>query len=354
MTAIAERLSAPPALQRRPRVAMKWKLLGAFAGAFSIVFGFIAVWVIHDAGAKVRDRLVTELNNTAVGAARSLDADMFAELLATVPAVPDPSNPAGLGYPDSEAYVALARQLYSIKDIVPEANPYTYYMAPEDGKLYFAVSSGYFYTPQFGVMYKEPVANVADPETYQRMAAGLTNTTDEPPYTDEYGSWVSVYSPILDRSGKVVGAIGIDYSLAYVATVQKDVQRNMFVVLGGSYVALLLLVLVLSSTLVRPLARLTAATRRIADGEYDLDVRSIVKSRFPDEMYELGQSFAIMAEKVAARERHLTKEVQRLRVEIDQAKREEAVQEITSTDFFEDLSGKADQLRAALRRKETP
>ena len=104
----------------------------------------------------------------------------------------------------------------------------------------------------------------------------------------------------------------------------------------------------------RPLARLTAATRRIADGEYDLDVRSIVKSRFPDEMYELGQSFAIMAEKVAARERHLTKEVQRLRVEIDQAKREEAVQEITSTDFFEDLSGKADQLRAALRRKETP
>ncbi|MBK6764703.1 MAG: methyl-accepting chemotaxis protein [Micrococcales bacterium] len=127
----------------------------------------------------------------------------------------------------------------------------------------------------------------------------------------------------------------------------------MFVVLGGRR-PLLLLVLILSSTLVRPLARLTAATRRIADGEYDLDVRSLVKSRFPDEMYELGQSFTVMAEKVAARERHLTKEVQRLRVEIDQSKRDEAVREITSTDFFEDLSGKADRSRAALRREGAP
>ncbi|MBK6764701.1 MAG: hypothetical protein IPG68_16180 [Micrococcales bacterium] len=54
MTAVAERAVASPAFDRRPRVAMKWKLLGAFAGAFSIVFGFIAVWVIHDAGTKAR------------------------------------------------------------------------------------------------------------------------------------------------------------------------------------------------------------------------------------------------------------------------------------------------------------
>jgi hypothetical protein len=60
-----------------------------------------------------------------------------------------------------------------------------------------------------------------------------------------------------------------------------------------------------------------------------------------------------MAEKVGARERSLTKEVQRLRVEIDQVKRQEAVEEITHTDFFEDLTGKADLLRAALKRRES-
>lgn len=331
---------------------MKWKLLGAFAGAFTIVFGFIAVWVIQDAGNKARERLVSELTNTAIGGARTVDAVKMRDMLATVPPVRDADNPSGYGYPDSASYRQLARQLFAIRDMVPEANPYTYYLNPVDGRLHFAVSSGYYYIPQFGVTYKEPVEQVVSAATYERMERGLTSTTQEPPYTDMYGSWMSVYSPILTEDGKLVGAIGIDYSLAYVATVQKEVQQDLILVLGGSYIALMLLVLVLSNALVRPLTRLTAATKRIADGEYDLDVRSIVRSRFPDEMWELGQSFAVMAEKVGARERSLTKEVQRLRVEIDQVKRQEAVDEITHTDFFEDLTGKADQLRAALKRRE--
>jgi HAMP domain-containing protein len=114
------------------------------------------------------------------------------------------------------------------------------------------------------------------------------------------------------------------------------------------------LVLLVSGALVRPLRRLTEATHRIADGEYDLEVRSLVKSRFPDEIYELGESFEIMAAKVGARERSLTKEVQRLRVEIDTVKREQSVEEITGTDFFSDLKAKAAVMRARMHEDHEP
>jgi hypothetical protein len=68
-------------------------------------------------------------------------------------------------------------------------------------------------------------------------------------------------------------------------------------------------------------------------------------------MSDLADSFKVMATKVAERERALTREVQRLRVEIDNTKREETVREITETDFFADLAAKAEDLRGRMHRK---
>ena len=334
------------------RVAMRWKLLGAFASAFTIVFVFIAFWVVDFSTGNAESRLVEQLNGITIGGAATIRTQEFELLITTVPAVPDPTNPYGVGYPDSPLYVNSAKQLQQIREIVAEANPYTYFRDPGDGQLYFATSAGYFLDPPFGVTYRVPVADVASPETYARMERGLTETVNEPAYTDPYGSWISAYSPIKDDTGRVVGALGIDYPLTYVDDVRLGVRNEVLPVLLGSYFVLLLMVLLLSSTLVRPLRRLTAATRRIAAGEYNLDVRSLVRSRFPDEMYELGESFEQMAIKVGAREKSLTQEVQRLRVEIDQSKREEAVKEITETDFFSDLAAQASKMRARMRLDE--
>jgi hypothetical protein len=58
-----------------------------------------------------------------------------------------------------------------------------------------------------------------------------------------------------------------------------------------------------------------------------------------------------MAEKVAARERSLTTEVQRLRVEIDQVLREEAVEQLTESDAFADIAGRAAEMRRRMREQ---
>lgn len=333
-------------------VAMRWKMLGAFAGAFSVVFIFIAIFVIASAVDRAENRLLTQMKDTAVGGATTVNGDAFEQLLTTVPAVPDPNNPTGFGYPTSQLFDDIAFDLFVIYQIVPEANPYTYYLDPIDDKLYFAVSAGYYLDPPFGVTYKQPVESVVTPQTYALMLAGLQQTVEGPAYTDSFGSWISSFTPIFNTAGESVGAMGVDFSTQYVKDVRKVSIQNVLPALLISYATLLLMVLYLSSALVRPLRRLINATKRIEDGEYDLEVSSLVKSRFPDEMFTLGESFERMAAKVAMREKRLTRQVQRLQVEIDQAKKEKSVKEITETDFFADLASKATELRRRMREPE--
>ena len=314
-----------------------------------MVFAFLAIWIFQYATATAMARLETQLEAAAVGGAQTLDAADFSELVATVPGVPDPSNPTGLGYPDSPLYASIAQDLLNIYTTITDANPYTYFEDPADGRLYFAVSGGYLLDPQIGVTYRVPVDQIVGPATYDRMQQGLTTTTNEPAYTDDFGSWISTYSPILAEDGQSVGAIGVDYPLTYVASVQADVQKQLYPVLGISYVVLLALVLALSTSLTRPLKRLTAATERIAAGEYDLDVQAMVRTRFPEEMHALAESVSTMAAKVGARERSLTREVQRLKAEIDTGTREEPVKETTESDPFSDLTSTAAETRRSLR-----
>jgi HAMP domain-containing protein len=330
-------------------LGIRWKLLISFATVFTVVFAFIALWIFSFTTNVTKMRLEDELARSSTGGAASIDAVKFAALNATVPSVPDPSNDYGLGYPTSPLYNDIATQLYAIRLVVEGAKVYSYYKDPTDGLLYFSASAGYKLETPAGVTFKVPVAEVVDPATYGYMDEGLTAPTNQPEYTDDFGSFISAYSPILDDSGVPIGAVGMDYPQTYVSEVQDSIRTQLFPVLLGSYIVLLGLVVVVSTSISKPLRRLQTATRRIADGEYDLDVVGLVTSRFPDEMYDLAESFEDMAAKVAQRERSLTQEVQRLKVEINHARREESVKEITESDFFADLTTKAAEMRRRAR-----
>jgi two-component system cell cycle response regulator len=70
-------------------------------------------------------------------------------------------------------------------------------------------------------------------------------------------------------------------------------------------------------------------------------------ARREDALGNLARVFQRMAIEVAARERALKAQVQQLRIEIDEAKADRQVREITETDYFRDLQRKADALRAS-------
>ena len=170
------------------------------------------------------------------------------------------------------------------------------------------------------------------------------------PYSDQWGNWVSAYAPIKDSSGSVVGAMGVDYRADYVYEVQQHILHQFIPAIILTYVVLVVLVLLLSRALTQPVRKLTHAARRIADGDYNQQITSAKPPRVDDEIGTLTRAFNVMASRVREREQVLAQKVERLSIEIDEGKRQQAVSQIVETDFFLRLKGRADEMR---RRKES-
>jgi len=87
------------------------------------------------------------------------------------------------------------------------------------------------------------------------------------------------------------------------------------------------------------------AAGAVEDGTFNAAMLDSVAVR-DDALGNLARIFQHMACEVAARERALKEQVRELRIEIDEAKTQRQVAEITETDYFRDLQRKAEALRA--------
>jgi len=94
----------------------------------------------------------------------------------------------------------------------------------------------------------------------------------------------------------------------------------------------------------RQVGQVTAAAAAIKNNTFQTESLDEVASR-SDELGQLAQVFQEMALQVYAREKRLQQQVQQLRIEIDQARKAREVADITDSEYFQQLLGKADELR---------
>ena len=102
------------------------------------------------------------------------------------------------------------------------------------------------------------------------------------------------------------------------------------------------------------LERIVDASREIAAGNYELVKQQLAvpqsdissKDKVDQQLIDnLLTAFVGMIEGVQQREQELKDQVQKLTIQIDQAKRREEVENITGSDFFADLKAAAQKLR---------
>ena len=97
--------------------------------------------------------------------------------------------------------------------------------------------------------------------------------------------------------------------------------------------------------------RVTAAVVAIKNNTFQRESLDEVASR-SDELGQLAQVFQEMARQVYAREQQLQRQVQQLRIEIDQARKTRDIADITESEYFQQLLGKADELRNRVKADE--
>jgi CheY-like chemotaxis protein len=97
--------------------------------------------------------------------------------------------------------------------------------------------------------------------------------------------------------------------------------------------------------------RVTAAAAAIKANTFQPESLDEVARR-SDELGQLALVFQEMARQVYAREQHLQRQVQQLRIEIDQERRAREVADITESEYFQQLLGRADELRNRIKDNE--
>lgn len=105
--------------------------------------------------------------------------------------------------------------------------------------------------------------------------------------------------------------------------------------------------LLMSRRMIRPVEDVTRAAIDLSQERFAPESLDRAARR-TDEVGELARTFQRMGTEIVTRERRLREQVAKLRVEIDSARREEQVREITETDFFSDLTTKASEMRARM------
>lgn len=322
-------------VEKRTRfISLRVKLLVGFTVLFSVVFALAFYWFYNFATEQAMVRIQEDLVDTLNGAVAGVDAEQFVALAAE-------GEPGDDGLTDDPRYWELLAWLETVHEVEPRAYPYTYIKGEEPNEILWVGDGTVLIAPE-----REAAGFL---ESYISSGALIESleaqTLKMEPYTDDWGHWVSAYAPIEGADGEKVGGLGIDFRADYVFQVQQAIRDRVLVAFIITYVVLFALVYLISRALTQPVIALTSVAEHVAEGDYDQDMDQIYSGATRDEVSTLAQVFEMMIDKVRAREEKLKRQVQKLRIEIDQVKKAKQVEQITGSDYFQDLKQKARELR---------
>jgi HAMP domain-containing protein len=326
--------------QKRPFISLRAKILVGFTLLFSIVFAAAFYWFFQFATTMALGQIEEDMVNTLKAGAAGVDGDDFAKL-----AVAEKNEE---GFSDDPLYDEHMDWLITMHELEPRAYPYTWVRGDEnvENEVLFIGDYLRISDPENATVLREPF--ISDGVMITGM---LTLWEDLEPYEGKWGSWISAYMPITNDAGESVGGIGVDFKADYIKQVQDAIRSRVLLSFGVTYAVLFSFVYLIANTLTRPITDLTDTAREVAEGNYDQDLSHLSKGRLEDEVDVLAQVFDQMISKVRIREAGLKRQVQKLRIEIDEAKKSKQVAEITGSDYFRDLKAKADKLRGVDREE---
>lgn len=377
---------------KRPSIyfSLRWKLLLGFTLIFSVVFAVAFYWFYQFATNAALTRIQDDLISTLGGGAAGVNTD---ELLALAQegkpnaagqawtAVGDASDDAEAarltqaavstygqalpgGFSDDPRYQNQLEWLDTIHKIEPRAWPYIYIPGSQPSEIIYVADLWARYDASraatFMWVHKSKGFSLSGLQEltlrtvpgcigifYTNKCFGITTANQFGTYTDNYGSWVSAYMPVKDKSGKIVAAMGIDFEAAYVDQVRQSILNSVFLAFLLTYTSLFVLVFLFSGALTGPIVKLTQAANALGEGDYSQDFSKLNRAgRFSDEIEKLAAVFTVMADKVRQREQTLKRQVEALKIEIDETKRKKQVSEIADSDFFRELQTKARNMRS--------
>lgn len=220
---------------------------------------------------------------------------------------------------NSAQYKTIAKQLLEVKEVNPSI-AYIYTMAKTSKPTIFQFVVDPEPEPEAEEEASAYPGDEYDASRFPQMVKAFNGpSADNQMQRDEWGVFLSGYAPIRNTKGEAVAILGVDMEASDVYGVQQQVKARALVVLIVGILLSVILGMVISSRVAKPIKDLVKGTRYIASGHLDYNVE--VKGK--DEIAELGNAFNKMSTDLGVYIEELkrtTAEKQRLLKELEIAK----------------------------------
>ncbi|HNT56810.1 MAG TPA: diguanylate cyclase [Syntrophales bacterium] len=261
---------------KKRRVTIRSKLILSHFLAIVFISGSVGTYFYFNAHDSLMRQLQDRLQYSAALLSRTLDANPLGEILG-------PSDS------DKKAYQDTLRQLRAFRRMNKDI-AYLYIMRRTDDKIHFVVDSDETDEQALpGTEYME-----IPPEMYDGFV-GVS--VDAKIYTDEWGSFLSGYAPLMNGMGQYL--LGIDMRADEVKRKFQLLRLSGIVSLFASIVLAFLFSQYLSDRFTSPIRLLISRCRTIADGR--LEEKLAFETN--DEINDLIDAFNSMADQLSSSER---------------------------------------------------
>lgn len=232
-----------------------------------------------------------ELQSKVISVSATVAAALDPELLKQIHIKEDEGTPA---------YIQLRDQLRKARDLNRRKDVHVKYLytltpSPQDPEVLL-----------FGVDAEESPVEVSHAgDTYPNIGKEVLNRHLDTPYSsdkfikDQWGIWLSGFTPVYDLQGNYVATVGVDISAADVAAELNKLILFSFIALGGSLFAAFICALFLARTATISLSSLCASVSEIKEGRLNV----LTRLKTGDEFGDLAKAINEMTQGLKEKER---------------------------------------------------
>jgi methyl-accepting chemotaxis protein len=194
------------------------------------------------------------------------------------PGLPDVDHLTEEGKAGSEEYWDLVRDLQLIADSFDMAYIYLLQKTPEERYLFIFDTDDLDDNPEealFKYYEDDEVPDELD-VVYETGEAQISA-----PYTDEWGSFVSLFTPIFNNN-RIVGILCLDYDVSLVRGLEQRANIALVIALAIEIVFSILVAFLVASSLIRPIKEIVRLGHALAEMQFDIDIPTSRKDEIGD------------------------------------------------------------------------
>lgn len=118
-------------------------------------------------------------------------------------------------------------------------------------------------------------------------------------YSDDNGTWISGFAPIVDENGKSIAIVEVDLTYSQYLTHENELYQFAWYIRIISIIVSILFAHILASVIAKPIQSLSEASKQIASNNFEGSVKiPFALHKFPDELTVLIKNFNSMSSKL--------------------------------------------------------